>query len=92
MSDVFIGQKEEYHWSLDIETSLVYLPKFDSVLVTKFLILNFQEERLVNEFMIALFHESIHQAICKLMGETESKAFDKDHNLNIEIEKWLEWR
>ena len=92
MSDVFIGEKGEYEWTLDLRTSLVYLPKFDAVLVTRYLMLNFQEERLENEFMIALFHEFIHQAICKLLGETESRAFDKDPNLNMEIEKWLGWR
>jgi hypothetical protein len=92
MSDVFIGQKGEYDWTLDLKTSLVYLPEFDAVLVTRFLMLNFQGERLENEFMIALFHECIHQGIYKLLGETESRAFDKDPNLTMEIEKWLEWR
>jgi hypothetical protein len=91
MSDVFIGQKGEYDWTLNLKTSLIYLPKYDAVLVTRFFILNFQGERLENEFMIALFHECIHQAICKSIGETESKAFDKDPNLNMEIENWLGW-
>jgi hypothetical protein len=89
---VFISQKGEYDWTLNLRTSLVYLPKFDAVLVTRFLMLNFQGERLENEFIIALFHECIHQAICKLLGEAESRAFDKDSNLNTEVEKWLEWR
>jgi hypothetical protein len=34
MSDVFIGQEGEYDWTLNLKTSLIYLPKFDSVLVT----------------------------------------------------------
>lgn len=88
MSDVFIGEKGKYDWTWDL-SSLVYLPKFDALLVTRCLMSNFQGERLENEFMIALFHECIHQTICKLLGETESEAFDKNPNLNVEFEKWL---
>jgi hypothetical protein len=52
----------------------------------------FQDEAVIDEITIALFHESIHQAICRLVGETESKDYDKVPHFNMEIEKWLEWR
>jgi hypothetical protein len=93
MSDVFIGRKGEYDLLLDLKASLVYLPESDAVFVTRFLISAYQGDRLEKEFMIHLFHECIHQALCKLLGETESKAFDEEgiRYFNDEIEKWL-WR
>jgi hypothetical protein len=36
MSDVFIGEKGKYDWTWDL-SSLVYLPKYDAVLVTRYL-------------------------------------------------------
>ena len=45
-----------------------------------------------NNITVALCHESIHQTICKLIGENESNGFDKVPDFNGEIEKWLGWQ
>jgi hypothetical protein len=93
MSDVFIGEKGKYDWTWDLKGSLVYLPKFDVVLITRFFtIMGVPEESVANEITIALFHESLHQSMCKLVGENESRAFDNVPYFNMEIEKWLGWR
>jgi hypothetical protein len=94
VSDIFIGRKGEYDSVLDLETSLAYLPESDAVFITRFFISAYQEDRLEKEFMIHLFHECIHQALCKLLGKSESKAFDKKEirYFNDKIEKWLGWR
>jgi hypothetical protein len=44
MSDVFIGEKGKYDWTWNL-SSLVYLPKFDAVLVTRYLMLNFSRRK-----------------------------------------------
>lgn len=92
MDNVLIGQKDMYHWSYDFLSPLVYLPKIDAVLITRYFVRNkMTEEHVINNFMIALFHESLHETLCKLIGENESRAFDKVPDFNTEIEKWLGW-
>lgn len=91
MENVFVGEKDTYHWSYDL-SPLVYIPKLDAVLITRYFIGgNMSEEDVVNNVIVALCHESMHGAICKLIGENESRAFDKVPYFNMEIEKWLGW-
>lgn len=91
MSDVFIGQKGTYPWSYDL-SPLVYCPEVDAVLITRFFIgRKMSEEDVVNNVAVALGHESIHEAICKLIGEKESRAFDEVPHFNKTIEEWLGW-
>lgn len=69
---------------------LAYLPKEDAVLVTRhFIVFRTPEEYAANNTMVALCHESIHEVICKSIGEKESKAFDEVPHFNKEIEEWL---
>jgi hypothetical protein len=89
MDDLFIGKKGTYPMIWDIRSPFAYLPKEDAVLVTRFFFKwTVPQEFVVNDVIVALNHESVHEAICKLIGEEESEAFD---NVNEVIEKWLEW-
>lgn len=91
MSDVFVGQKDTYPWYYDL-SPLVYCPEVDAVLITRFFVgRRISEEDIVSNILVALYHESIHEAICKLIGEKESRAFDEVPDFNMEIEKWLGW-
>ena len=90
MANLFIGQKGKYPPIWDIRSPFAYLPKEDAVLITRFFFKwSVAEEHIVNDVIVALNHESMHEAIYKLIGEKESEAFD---NINEAIEKWLEWR
>lgn len=88
--DIIIGQKGTYDSFLDFVTPLVYLPKMDAVLITRhFIMWKTSYAVIENNIAVALCHESIHETICKLMGEKESRAFDNVPYFNSEIEKWL---
>lgn len=89
MDVVFIGQRGTYPSIWDIKSPFAYLPKEDAVLITSFFFKwSVPEQYVVNDVIVALNHESIHEALCKLIGEKESEALDCVFET---IEKWLEW-
>jgi hypothetical protein len=91
MDNVLIGQKGTYPLYYDL-SPLVYCPEADAILITRFFIgRKMSEEDIINNIVVALCHESIHEAICKSIGENESRAFDKVPYFNKAIEEWLGW-
>ena len=90
MDNVLIGQKDKYDWTWDLIGPFAYIPRKDAVLATRYFILSGTPEEYVAEnTMVALCHESIHEALYKLVGEKESRAFDDVPHFNKEIEEWL---
>jgi hypothetical protein len=89
MDNVFIGKNGMYPLEWDYKSPFAYLPKEYAVLITRFFFAwSVPKEYVLNDVVVALNHESAHEAICKLVGEKESEAFD---NVNKAIEEWLDW-
>ena len=53
---------------------------------------NVPDEYVFDDVVIGLNHESLHERLCKMIGDDVSKAFDKKvPHFNKAIEEWLEW-
>jgi hypothetical protein len=98
--DFLIGQKGTYPWDYNLRSPFAYYryyqSKEDIVLITRYFIVwkGFfpTEERIVNEVMVELFHESLHEAIWKSIGENEASSYDDKYSeLNRKIEEHLGW-